>query len=451
MSAHHVSGAAPAATRLNAENAYTPRERKTVLTFAIVGALIESMELNLLSYPLRDLSDSFDVSTQAVVTVITLQSIASIAGGFIFGWTADKWGRRPTYVAFTTIYGTLAILGAFLTNFELFTITRVVAGIAMGGAFGVIFAMFTETWKTKNRGLMGSVLQGMFICGTLITQAILFATITSFGSNTGWRTGFVVIGAMSVGIGVVAFRSLPESKLWRAARDADTATSRQGLGEDGSDERPSAPAPPPTEHRTRVVLGGLFLTLATTGIFAASYCYITFGPTYLREYAGLSLGWSTIVLSIGTLLGIASYIIFGALSDRIGRRGSTFWSCAVGVLGFGLFLTIGSDTETVQGTGDTWSVATAALAGAAIGYAGFGVIGTWISEFYPTRYRALGSGATYYVARGVGSGLFPLFALMAADGNVHRAMGFGVIGAIVGMIGCLFVPDTRDKVITTGS
>lgn len=149
MSAPDASRVSSASKQLNAENAYSPRERKVVLTFAIVGALIESMELNLLSYPLRDLSDSFAVSTQAVVGVITMQSIASIAGGFLFGWIADRWGRRPTYVAFTSIYGVLAVVGAFLNSFEAFTVTRVLAGVAMGGAFGVIFAMFTETWKRR--------------------------------------------------------------------------------------------------------------------------------------------------------------------------------------------------------------------------------------------------------------------------------------------------------------
>ena len=96
---------APAAvTAVTAANAYTPRERKLILTFAIVGALIESMELNLLSFPLRDLAGSFAVTNQAVVGVITLQSIASIAGGLLFGWLADRHGRRLTYVAFTALY-----------------------------------------------------------------------------------------------------------------------------------------------------------------------------------------------------------------------------------------------------------------------------------------------------------------------------------------------------------
>jgi hypothetical protein len=82
---------APAA--VTAASAYTPRERKLILTFAIIGALIESMELNLLSFPLRDLAGSFAVTNQAVVGVITLQSIASIAGGFLFGWLVSPAGN----------------------------------------------------------------------------------------------------------------------------------------------------------------------------------------------------------------------------------------------------------------------------------------------------------------------------------------------------------------------
>ena len=76
-----------------------------------------------------------------------------------------------------------------------------------------------------------------------------------------------------------------------------------------------------------------------------------------------------------------------------------------------------------------------ALMGPAIGYAGFGVLGTWISEFYPTRFRAFGSGVTYYVARGVGSGLFPLAALWIAGGDLRLALALGGIGAVVGLIG----------------
>ena len=368
---------APAA--VTAASAYTPRERKLILTFAIIGALIESMELNLLSFPLRDLAGSFAVTNQAVVGVITLQSVASIAGGLLFGWLADRHGRRLTYVAFTALYSVAAVVGGFITDFGVFTATRVVAGLAMGGAFGVIFAMFAESWRSPKRGLMGAVLQGMFIAGTLITQLVLYVTISTLGSDSGWRAGFVGIGVGCLLIAGTAAIWLPESKLWQAAR---SAPSRSGDG--AARVRPDA----------ALVRGGLFLTLCTTGVFAASYSYITFAPTFLREVAGASLTTSTLVLTVGTLLGIASYLVAGALSDRVGRRKATLGAGVVGVLGFGAFALLASGSP---------QVAIVALMGPAIGYAGFGVLGTWISEYYPTRFRAFGSGATYYVARGIGS------------------------------------------------
>jgi MFS transporter, SHS family, lactate transporter len=190
----------------------------------------------------------------------------------------------------------------------------------------------------------------------------------------------------------------------------------------------------------RLAWGAIFLTVCTTGVFAASYSYITFAPTFLRETLGTDLGVSTVVLTIGTLLGVGSYIVFGTLSDRIGRRMSTLYSCILGILGFAAFAVFGGSSSV--------PVAIVALMGTAIGYAGFGVLGTWISEFYPTRFRAFGSGATYYVARGIGSGLYPLFALSLAGGDLRLALAFGGFGALIGLIGCIFVPDTANRVIT---
>ncbi|GAA2012423.1 MFS transporter [Nakamurella flavida] len=418
-------------TPVTAATAYTPRQRHLILTFAIIGALIECMELNLLSFPLRDLATSFGVENQTIVGIITLQSLASIGGGFLFGWIADRWGRRITFVLFTGLYSVAAVVGGFITDLGLFTATRVVAGLAMGGAFGVIFAMFSESWKSPKRGFMGSVLQGMFIAGTLITQLVLFTTISLLGSDSGWRTGFVGIGVGCLIVAGAAFFLLPESTVWQAARAATVSTAAAvAAGEETKAVR--------TRPDARIVRGAIFLTICTTGVFAASYSYITFAPTFLRA-EGFSLSTSTVILTVGTLLGIASYIVAGTLSDRVGRRRATLGACLVGVVGFGLFALIGG--------GNVW-VAAVALMGPAIGYAGFGVLGTWISEYYPTRYRAFGSGVTYYVARGIGSGLFPLAAIAIAGGDLRIALALGGVGAVLGLVGCLFVPDTANKVIS---
>lgn len=414
---------------LTAATAYTPRERRFVLIFAVVGALIESMELNLLSFPMRDLAGSFGVTNQQVVAAITAQSLASIVGGFLFGWIADRYGRKPSYILFTATYSLAAIVGSTLTDFDTFVITRVIAGVAMGGAFGVLFAMFAESWKSRKRGFMGSVLQAMFIAGQLLTQIILFTTLSTLGSDAGWRVGFAAIGVGCLAIAVAAYFWLPESKLWQASRAARQDTTAPPPAADSGDDL----------RGKRLAWGAVFLTICTTGVFAASYSYITFAPTFLREALGVSLGMSTVILTIGTLLGIGSYIVFGVLSDRVGRRRSTVYACLVGVAGFGAFAFWSTGSVTVG---------IVALMGTAIGYAGFGVLGTWISEFYPTRFRALGSNATYYVARGLGSGLYPLFALTLAGGDLRLALALGGIGAALGLIGCLFVPDTAGRTIT---
>src|SRR5690606_15847939 len=70
-----AAGAAPSPGVLTAATAYTPRERRFVLIFAVVGALIESMELNLLSFPMSDLAASFGVTNHDVVAAITAQSL----------------------------------------------------------------------------------------------------------------------------------------------------------------------------------------------------------------------------------------------------------------------------------------------------------------------------------------------------------------------------------------
>jgi SHS family lactate transporter-like MFS transporter len=82
----------------------------------------------------------------------------------------------------------------------------------------------------------------------------------------------------------------------------------------------------------------------------------------------------------------------------------------------------------------------------AAGSGGFGVIGVWMAEFFPTRIRSAGSNASYYAGRGLGAGLFPLAAL-GISASVPMALALGVIGPLLGAVAALALPDRTGRTI----
>jgi MFS family permease len=159
-----ASGAAPSG---GTSTFYTRREIRFILAFALLGTLFDGAELNLIGFPLAYISDSLHVSTIALITVAAVQGFASVLGGFVFGTLGDTLGRRRIFAISVLAFGVAAALGGLATNYEIFLLTRVLAGVGMGGLFGLSFSMFTECWQTKKRGTMGGIIQSMYFVGEM--------------------------------------------------------------------------------------------------------------------------------------------------------------------------------------------------------------------------------------------------------------------------------------------
>jgi MFS family permease len=413
---------------------------RLTLLFAFLATVFDGVELNLLSYPLVYISGTFGVSTQAVVGAITAQGLASLVGGFLFGWMGDVLGRRKAFALCVFVYGIGALLAGVVTSYPLFLVTRIVSGVGIGGEFGLAFAMFAEVWKTERRGVMGGAIQSMFIVGEILTQAVLFVTLSTLGDDAGWRVGFVILGALSIAVSVAGLIWLPESPKW---------LEYQRRAKEGS--------LPPELQRTKVPFtdmfrGGLargaiaFIVMAT-GIFIYSYSLGTFSSTFLLKTAQVPLGGTTLILFLGLLITIASYMLFAWLSDIVGRRLSFILSNVVGFVGLGWYLYLVITGATYMGP-DYWSTAMFwALIVAQAGYGGFAIMGVWMAEFFPTRIRSTGSNTAYYIGRGLGAGAYPLVALSLAGGNVAFALGLGIVGVVVALLISFITPDQTGRVI----
>jgi len=420
--------------------AYTRRQVGLILTFAFLGTLFDGAELNLVGYPLAYISDTLHVGTVELIQVVTLQGFASVAGGIAFGWLGDLIGRRWTYTLSVLLFGIAAVAGGFAPNYLVFLLSRLLAGVGMGGLFGLSFSMFAECWKTSKRGLMGGSIQAMYFTGEIVTEGVIYFCISGLGPSAGWRTGYVLIGAGTVVIAVLAAFLLPESKAWRTYQ---TELRAGRLPE----ELRRGKVPVVDLFRRRYAMGTVLFIVVATAMFLGTNSMIAYLSTFLIKVEKVGLGTASVIVLLGLVVTAITYPIGGALSDVIKRKWAFFWCCAFGVIGFAWFLVLVL-TGSAHVEADFWAYPTFwALMLCAGACGGFGVLGVWMAEFFPTRVRSTGSSFSYYAGRGLGAGVFPLFALTVAGGSVPMALALGVIGPVAGALASLAAPDHTGRTI----
>ena len=427
-----------------AEPSPTRRMVAIVVTFALLGTLFDGAEINLVSYPMTYVADSLHTSTLHIVSINTYQGLATIAGGFLFGWLGDTIGRRKTYAMCVFAFGLGALIGCLAGSLAVFLLARLVAGLGMGGLFGLAFAMFTECWKTTRRGAMGGVIQAMFFVGQILTVGVIFACISGLGHDAGWRTGYAILGAASIAVSAAAIRWLPESPRWAAYRrtlpDDAPAAGRPGHLEQPERAR-ARTAKAPVADLLRGTNARMFLTFAalSTGTFISSNAIGAYLSTFLLKTEHLSLARTTVIVLIGYVASIAAYTGTGVVSDLVRRNRAFFGASLVGLVGFTWMLILVT-TKHDHVAKAFWSDQTFwALLLCAAGFGGFGVLGVWMSEIFPTPIRSTGANGSYYIGRGLGAGLFPLAAL-ALTGTVAMSIGVGVIGPAV----CVLISYTAN-------
>ncbi|MEU4671804.1 MFS transporter [Amycolatopsis sp. NPDC023774] len=408
-----------------------------ILIFAFLGTLFDGAELNLVGYPLAYLSESLHVSTIQIVQVATLQGFASIAGGILVGWLGDLYGRRWTYTGSVVVFGIAALLGGLAPNYALFLLTRLLAGVGMGGLFGLSYSMFAEAWKTSKRGLMGGSIQSMYIVGQIVTEGVIYFCIVQFGTASGWRAGYIIIGAATLLIGVLSAIMLPESEQWR--------TYQRELREGRVPEDMRRTKVPIVDLFRKGYAGGtiLFMGIATA-LFLTTNSMISYLSTFLIKVEKVPLGTASLIVLLNLIVTAVTYPMAGMLSDVIKRKWAMFAAGAFGVIGFAWFLILVVGHNAKIGS-NFWGAPTFwALMLCAAGASGFGVLGVWMAEFFPTRVRSTGSNLSYYAGRGLGAGLFPLIALSIA-GTVPLALAFGIVGPVAAAVLSLAAPDSTGR------
>jgi len=287
-----------------------PQRHAFVASF--LGWTLDSFDYFLLVFSLSAISIEFHASTINVAEALSLTLAFRPVGALLFGFLAERYGRRRILLLNIASFATLGLLSAFAPTLPLFLLLRALFGIAMGGEWGIGAALAFETLPPERRGLYSGILQQGYSSGSLLA-AFAFGLLAGplshvhvGGHIAGWRGLFVIGAILPASLIAYIARYVKESPVWSAAHAHPPVTGGSALS---------------IFTGLRQYAGiFLFLVLLMTGFNALSHGSTDLYPSFLTRDHGASprvVGLIGIVFNIGAILG---GITFGALSERWGRK-----------------------------------------------------------------------------------------------------------------------------------
>ena len=295
----------------------TPTKTRWWILFLIsLMYLICYMDRSNISVAAPEIIKEFGLSKSAMGVVLAAFTWAYALGQVPAGWLGDRFGPKKVLTVIMTWWAVGATLtGAAIGMTSLFS-ARFLLGLGEAGAFPVA-SRGMQLWFAKSeRGLIQGTTHFFSRLAVAITPFIAGSILLAFG----WRAIFYIFGSVGV-IWAIAFsflyRNRPEEST--AVNQAELAQIR-GLRPDGSIQQLSTLRQPTP---WRAILGSpnmWFIAFGYCCFFFGTNFYLTWYPTYLREYRHVSLQSLRFLGSVPLLAGMVGDLVGGTLSDLVLRR-----------------------------------------------------------------------------------------------------------------------------------
>jgi SHS family lactate transporter-like MFS transporter len=271
-------------------------QRNTFIA-CFLGWSLDAFDFFILILCVNALATQFHEKVSAITQAIFWTLAMRPVGAFLFGLMADRFGRRVTLMIDIIAYSVFELASAFAPSLKVFLIMRALFGIAMGGEWGVGAALAFETLPAEGRGFFSGLLQEGYVVGYLLAALAYRTLFPAFG----WR-GMFVVGALPAFLVIYIRTKVDESPAWLHGR-----VSRKSEWRLGKDIWSHA---------------GVFAFLVVLMFAFNSFSHGTqdLYPTFLERnlrFSPQTTGLIVMIYNVGALLG---GIVFGSLSERMGRR-----------------------------------------------------------------------------------------------------------------------------------
>jgi MFS family permease len=352
-------------------------------------------------------------------------------GAIVFGHLGDLIGRKFTFMLTLLLMGASTFVVGLLPGYDsigalapiLLVAMRVLQGLALGGEYGGAATYIAEHAPDGRRGFFTSWIQTTATMGIVLALLVILVCRQAFGDQTfgdwGWRVPFL-ISAILVLLSIYIRLKLEESPLYARLRQQGKASSNPALESFSSGKN------------WGLILFALFGATAPEGVvwytgqfYALSYMTSTLKIDYVTVYT---------IMMIALTAAAPFFIVFGALSDRVGRRNIMTIGFALGVVSYWpVFTWLGTfkDNPVILTILVFYMVILVTMV--------YGPIAAFLVELFPARIRYTSMSLPYHVGNGVFGGLVPAAGLSIATltgiplSGLFYPMAIAAIGVVVSL------------------
>ncbi|MEC5318645.1 MFS transporter [Brenneria populi subsp. brevivirga] len=386
------------------------------LAGSAIGYAMDGFDLLILGFMLTAISTDLNLTSGQAGSLVTWTLIGAVIGGLIFGALSDRFGRIRVLTWTIVLFAVFTGLCAFAQGYWDLLIYRTIAGIGLGGEFGIGMALAAEAWPARHRARASSYValgwQSGVLAAAVLTPMLL--------PHIGWR-GMFIVGVIPAFVAWFIRHRLHEPEVFvrKTTKKKAALESFKLLVKDKATSKISA--------------GIIILTSVQNFGY---YGIMIWMPSFLAKTLGFNLTKSAMWTSVTIMGMIAGIWVFGQLADRIGRKPS-FLLFQSGALIMVLVYSQLSDPVTMLWAGALLGMFVNGMMG------GYGAL---MSEAYPTEARATAQNVLFNIGRAVG-GFGPVVIGAAASWYSFQA-AIALLAAIyiLDILATLFlVPELKGK------
>lgn len=397
----------------------------TAITAALgIGWLLDAFEVTIVNNVIGTFRNLWHLTNLQASWILSIWFVGIMVGAYLFGYLADRFGRRRLFLLTLLLYGLFTFLTAFAWGYGSFMVLRLLTAVGVGAEYAAINAAISEFIPARHRGKTNATVMNFWSLGAILAALVTLYLLNNLPPEVGWRAAFGFGAVIALCTGLVR-RYIPESPRWLLAQGNGEAAKavvenvEKGRFEDSASRAARLISGTPSSTRQsnfwqqsgelitrypgRIALGSLLDFSEAAGY----YGLFAFLALFILPAVAVSpqfVPWFYFIGNIGALIG---GIAAAVLLDKIGRKITvpTFYAlAAIGVL----LLAVATRT------GDwRWVLVAFTLAN-------LFATGSWISayptfsEIFPTHLRSTGIGLSVAVGR-IGAFIAPLALTVVAN------------------------------------